>query len=126
MNPAILAVGMHGASGRMGTRIIQLIQDDPGVTLAAALDRPDHPRLGEDVGPLVGLGPLGVPLAATLPPDPPVDVVIDFSQPAGALALAEVCAARGLPLVVGTTGFEPEPRAELERAAGRIPLLIAS
>jgi 4-hydroxy-tetrahydrodipicolinate reductase len=122
--PATLAIGMHGASGRMGSRIIQLIQDDPALSLGAALDRADHPRLGEDVGPLAGLGPLGVPLSATL--DRPVDVMIDFSLPAGTLALAKVCAERGIPLVVGTTGFEPEQRRELEREAGRIPLLIAS
>src|SRR4051794_2398684 len=81
VNPATLAVGMHGAAGRMGSRIIQLIQDDPALSLGAALDRPDHPRLGEDVGPLAGLGPLGVPLSAAL--DRPVDVMIDFSLPAG-------------------------------------------
>jgi 4-hydroxy-tetrahydrodipicolinate reductase len=122
--PAPLVIGMHGASGRMGSRIIQLIQDDPALALGAALDHPDHPRLGEDVGPLVGLGPLGVPLAAAL--DRPVDVMIDFSLPAGTLALAGVCAARGIPLVVGTTGLEPPQRTELERAAATIPLLISS
>jgi len=108
----------------MGTRLIQLIAEDPSLTLGAALDRPDHPRLGQDVGPPVGLGPLGVPLASDL--ERPVDVVIDFSSPAATLKLAEVCRGRGVPLVVGTTGLEPEQRAELERAADQIPLLISA
>src|SRR5437868_4708400 len=108
----------------MGTRVIQLIQDDPALTLGAALDRPDHPRQGEDVGPVAGLGPLGVPIMSTL--DRPVGVMIDLSTPAGTLALAKTCAERGVPLAVGTTGFEPEQRRELERAAGKIPLLISS
>src|SRR5439155_21630098 len=63
-------------------------------------------------------------LAATL--DRAVDVLVDFSTPAGTLALARACAARGVPLAGGTTGLEPEQRRERERAAERIPLLIAS
>jgi 4-hydroxy-tetrahydrodipicolinate reductase len=107
----------------MGTRLIQLIQADPALTLGAAIDRPDHPRLGEDTGTILGLGPLGVPLAASL--DRPVDVVIDFSTPAGTLAVAEGCRQRGTALVVGTTGLEPEQRKTLEAAATQIPLLIS-
>ncbi len=121
---SVLAVGIQGATGRMGTRLIQLIQADPALRLAAALDRSDHPRRGEDAGALAGVGALGVPLSGTL--DRPVDVVIDFSLPAGTLALAPVCAERGIPLAVGTTGFEPEQRRALERFAADIPLLISS
>jgi len=121
---APLTVAIQGATGRMGTRLIQLIQADPSLTLGAALDRPDHPRLGEDSGAILGLGNLGVPLASTL--DRPVDVVIDFSMPAATLAIARTCAEQGIPLVVGTTGLEPEQRRELERAADRIALLISA
>src|SRR5690242_13401608 len=96
-----LVLGVHGAAGRMGTRIIQLIGADPGLRLGAAIDRPDHPGQGSDVGEAIGLGTLGVPLAATL--DRPVDVVIDFSAPAATLALVRACAERHVPLVVGTT-----------------------
>jgi 4-hydroxy-tetrahydrodipicolinate reductase len=120
---SVLAVGIHGATGRMGTRLIQLIQADPALRLAAALDRADHPQLGADAGTLAGTGTLGVPLSSTL--DRPADVVIDFSQPAGTLALAEACARRAIPLVVGTTGFDPEQRRVLERAAEKIPLLVS-
>ena len=123
MASPVLSLGIHGASGRMGTRLIQLIQADPALRLGAALDRADHPSLGEDVGRLAGLGPLGVPLSAKL--DVPLDAMIDFSLPAGTLALAGVCRERGIPLVVGTTGFEPEQRLALEGAAGRIPLLVS-
>jgi 4-hydroxy-tetrahydrodipicolinate reductase len=119
-----LTIAMHGATGRMGTRIIQLIQADPALKLGAAIDRVDHPRLGEDVGPLVGLGPLGVPLTATL--DRPADVAIDFSLPAGTLGFVEACVDRKVPLVVGTTGLEPEQRREVEAAAATIPVLISS
>jgi 4-hydroxy-tetrahydrodipicolinate reductase len=107
----------------MGARIIQLMQADPALVLGVALDRPEHPHLGEDVGPLVGLKPLGVPLATRL--ERPVDVMIDFSHPAGTLDLARACRERGTPLVVGTTGFEPEQRRALEGAAAEIALLVS-
>ena len=119
-----LIVGIHGATGRMGARLIQLIQADPALTLGAALDRPGHPHLGEDVGPLCRLGHLGIPLRATL--DEPVDVVIDFSLPEGTLGLVGPCADRGVPLVVGTTGFEPDQRRAVEQAAAKIPVLISA
>jgi 4-hydroxy-tetrahydrodipicolinate reductase len=121
----VLAVGIHGATGRMGTRLIQLIQADPALRLAAALERADHPGLGADAGTLAGLAALGVPLSQAPEVDGPVDVMIDFSQPAATLALAAACARRAIPLVVGTTGLEPGQRQSLERQAERIPLLIA-
>jgi Dihydrodipicolinate reductase, N-terminus len=73
----VLDIGIHGATGRMGTRLIQLIQADPALRLAVALDRADHPRLGEDAGTAAGVGPLGVSLSSTF--ERPVDVMIDFS-----------------------------------------------
>jgi 4-hydroxy-tetrahydrodipicolinate reductase len=119
----LLSVGIHGASGRMGTRLIHLIQDEPGLALGAAIDRPGQSGLGSDVGPLVGLGPLGVTLEAGL--TRPLDVVIDFSTPSASLQIAEACARVGTPLVVCTTGFEPEQKADLARFADRIALLVS-
>lgn len=126
MSARPLRIAIQGATGRMGTRLIHLIQADPGLTLAAAIDRPDHPGLGSDVGPQIGLGSLGVPLTSALGSETPVDAVIDFSTPAGTLDVAALCVARGIPLVVGTTGLEPEQRHKLDGAARSIPMLIAS
>jgi 4-hydroxy-tetrahydrodipicolinate reductase len=107
----------------MGARLIHLIQDDPALKLAAALGRPGHLGNGRDIGPLVGLGELGIPLGTTLPES--VAAVIDFSIPPAALAIAESCGTLGIPLVVGTTGFEPEQKAELERLSRKIPILLS-
>jgi len=118
-----LSIAIHGAAGRMGIRLIHLIQEDPTLRLGAALDRADHPGQGQDVGPLIGLPTLGVSLSPRL--DVPVDAVIDFSAPQASLAIAEACCDRGIALIVGTTGFEPHQKSELEKAADRIPLLIS-
>jgi 4-hydroxy-tetrahydrodipicolinate reductase len=125
VSPGLIKVGIHGAMGRMGRRLIQLIAEDPSLGLAAALEYQGHPRMGEDAGLSAGCGALGVPLAATVPPETAVDVMVDFSMSAAALAVGAWCRGRGVPLVVGTTGFEDSQRAELERASDEIPLLIA-
>lgn len=126
MATTALSIGIHGATGRMGTRLIQLIQEDPSLKLGAALDRAEHPRLGEDAGVVLGLGPLGVPLTSALDPAVALDALIDFSLPAGTLALVGPCRDRGIPLVIGTTGFEPAEKREVEAASDRIPVLISA
>jgi 4-hydroxy-tetrahydrodipicolinate reductase len=107
----------------MGTRIVQLVYEDPELTVAAALEYPKHPRLGADVGELCGLGKLGVSVATEL--IAPVEVVIDFSSPAGSISVTQQCLRRQIPLVVATTGLSKAERAEIEEAGQDIPLLIA-
>jgi 4-hydroxy-tetrahydrodipicolinate reductase len=111
----------------MGVRLIQLIAEDPRVRLAAAIDREGHPKFGQDAGELAGIGRLGVPVESLsgLANREGVDVVIDFSQPAAALAVANVCAREGIALVVGTTGFDAEQKKALDAAARRIPVLVS-
>jgi 4-hydroxy-tetrahydrodipicolinate reductase len=121
----ILSVGINGASGRMGTRLIQLVVEDHELKLAAALERSGHPHLGADAGPLSGIAPVGVVLSDSLADDFKIDVLIDFSLPPASLEIAARCADRGIPLVVGTTGFDPAQLRILESAATRIPLLVS-
>ncbi len=118
-----LSVGIHGATGRMGTRLIHLIQSDPDLVLGSAIVRPGHNSLGLDIGPLIGLSATGIMLGDSL--TTPVDVVVDFSNPTASLGIAAICAGRGIPLVVGTTGFEPEQKQKLETFADRIALLVS-
>jgi 4-hydroxy-tetrahydrodipicolinate reductase len=125
MSQGVLAVGIHGALGRMGTRLIQLIADDPALQLAAALEHSGHPRLGEDVGILVGSAPLGVAVSPSIPSHATIDVMIDFSNASASLEIAASCRERMIPLVVGTTGLDAAARQTLESSAARIPLLVA-
>ncbi|ADV62842.1 dihydrodipicolinate reductase [Isosphaera pallida ATCC 43644] len=117
-------VAIHGAAGRMGQRLIALLDEFPDLTLAAALEHPNHPLLGH-------------PVAGTTYndrwPDQPLDggegraveVVIDFSRPEALVELAETCAQRGAALVVGTTGLDATHREALDRAARVIPVLVS-
>jgi 4-hydroxy-tetrahydrodipicolinate reductase len=101
--------------------MIALASTDREASIAAAIDSPDHPRLGEDAGIMAGVGTLGVPLSASL--EAAVDVAIDFSLPAGTDQIVEVCREKKIPLVVATTGLSESQIERLSAAAQEIPLL---
>ncbi len=121
----MIAIGVNGACGRMGQRIIQLAQEDGALTVGAALDAPGHPCRGRDIGELCGLGKLGVLVRSELPLDQAVDVIVDFSSPEGTMAVLPICIQRRIPLVVATTGHTPAQRQQIEAAARSVALLFA-
>lgn len=116
-----LKIAIHGAAGRMGQRLIALGSADPELSVVAAVDSPQHPRLGEDAGVVAGVKSLDVRLSAGL--HVPVDVVIDFSVPAAVDNIVDVCRQKGIPLVVATTGLDQAQLGKLRAAAQEIPLL---
>jgi 4-hydroxy-tetrahydrodipicolinate reductase len=118
-------IAVNGACGRMGLRVVQLAHEDPELHLLFALDAPNHPRQGQDVGELAGLGRLDLPVRAELPVDHKPDVVIDFSLPEGTMAVLNTCVERRIPLVVATTGHSAQQRQEIESAAHETAILMA-
>jgi 4-hydroxy-tetrahydrodipicolinate reductase len=104
-------VAVAGALGRMGQAVTRMVEADPALALAARFDRPDAE--GE------GLVSAAQALAAA-------DVVIDFTLPHAAAALAEAAAGRGGPaLVLGPTGWEAAEIARVAAAAKAIPIVRA-
>ncbi len=118
-------IAIHGACGRMGQRLVALAREDAALKLVAAVDSPSHPKLGTDAGELAGVGHLGLPVTAHLPPGLLPDCVIDFSSPAGTLTALKVCIDRKLPLVVATTGLEKEHFTEIDHAAHHTAVLLS-
>lgn len=118
-----LRLAINGAAGRMGQRLVALGHADEGLEIAAALEYSGCPQLGADAGAVAGVGDIGVPLTAEL--DAPVDAVIDFSVPASAVGVTELCVSRQLPLVMATTGLTADQQAVLLDAATTIPLVWA-
>lgn len=119
----IFKLGVNGAGGRMGQRIVALAHADAHLQVAAALEAPGSPHVGKDAGELAGVGKIGVPIQTEL--GDRVDVIIDFSTPAGASKVAQVCGERQIPLVVATTGLEGAIRENVLSASQTTPLLIS-
>lgn len=125
MTKSVLAIGIHGAAGRMGMRLIQLIAADPALRLAAAFESARHPDLGKNAGAIAGAEASDVVLSILDDVREPLDAMIDFSHPEGTLRVVEVCRQRKIPLVIGTTGLDPQQRAAIAESAREIPLLMA-
>jgi 4-hydroxy-tetrahydrodipicolinate reductase len=124
---AVPGAAGSGAAGRMGGAVVRAVAETEGLELVAAIERPDHPRLGEDAGAVAGVGVRGVAISGSLDEAlAACDVAIDFTSPAATAELAERAAARGVRLVVGTTGLGPDERRAVEAAAARVPVVMAA
>ncbi len=121
----MIDVVVSGAAGRMGREIVRLVAASGALKLHGAVDRaPDG--LGQDAFALAGLPPGGVKVVGTLAAAlPGAGAVIDFTHFEASVAHAEACAAAGVPLVIGATGFTSEARARVAAAARRIPILLS-
>ncbi len=98
-----MKVAVAGASGRMGRMLIDAVQAADDCTLAGTLD------LGRDIDASLG----------------DAQVLIDFTRPEGTMAHLAACRARGIKMVIGTTGFSDAQKAELARASRHIALLVS-
>jgi len=108
-----------GALGRMGERVRAAVEADPATRLGSLLEGAGHPDVGSEASGLV----VGSDAAAAMTE---ADAVIDFSVPKATLAGLAAAAEAGVPYATGTTGFTPDQRAELERLASRIPVVLAA
>ncbi len=118
-----------GVTGRMGQTLVRLLSDHrgesaAGLTLSGAVCSTASAWRGRDAArDGVPTGILATDELATGLRD--AAVAVDFSRPQGVAAHAVGCAEAGVPLLVGTTGFDAAARAALEHAARTIPVLIA-
>jgi 4-hydroxy-tetrahydrodipicolinate reductase len=121
----MIKVVVTGAAGRMGTQIARLVRGTEGMALAGAVERPG-PAVGQDAGVVAGMAPAGVAVVDDLAKAlAGADVVVDFTSHEASARHAELCAERGVPLVIGSTGFTPEAKARVAAAARRIPIVLA-
>src|SRR3984893_6188466 len=119
-------VVIAGAAGRMGSRLVTLVQEDKELRLVAALEAPGHPALLQDAGEVAGIGKVGVPITAD--PEGPLGrdrILIEFSVPDASLGHLRMAARQGGRAVIGTTGFAAAQREEIVRLAREIPILLS-
>jgi 4-hydroxy-tetrahydrodipicolinate reductase len=120
-----IKVAVHGAAGRMGRTIVQLVHEAGDLALVAAVDAPESPWLGRDAGELAGVVPAGVKISPELSALDGADVVIDFSLPVALPRLFDRLQEKPLPLVLATTGVDASLWARVDQLAQRLPLVAA-
>lgn len=119
-------IAITGAAGRMGRSLIEVCQHTDGLEVSVALEHPESTLLGSDAGDLAGIGKLGVPVGADLAAvTDAFDVLIDFTRPEPTLENLEICRQAGRRMVIGTTGFSDEQKAQIAAAAQDIAIVFA-
>jgi 4-hydroxy-tetrahydrodipicolinate reductase len=93
-----------GAKGRMGQTLIACAARFPDLQIAGTVD------VGDDIKTVID----------------GCDAVIDFSFHNATAAIADLCAARGKAVVIGTTGHGEGEREQILRATKKIPTVWAS
>ncbi|HMN96470.1 MAG TPA: 4-hydroxy-tetrahydrodipicolinate reductase [Phycisphaerales bacterium] len=106
---ASIRLAVVGARGRMGERICALATADPRFVLVSRIDREEPAREPE-------------PSAS----EPGLDVIIDFSTPAGTERAIELALARRAALLVGTTGLDATIRDRIAALSARVAVLCAA
>jgi len=118
-------IALAGVSGRMGRALLEAVAADEGCVLHAAIDRTGSLLVGQDAGAAWGTAS-GVRVT-----DQPstalqaAQVLIDFTRPEATFGYLDACVAAGVPLVIGTTGFDEDGKARIAAAAQQIPIMFA-
>jgi 4-hydroxy-tetrahydrodipicolinate reductase len=121
-----MRVAVVGAAGRMGKNLIEAVGMTKGLELTAATEHPDSSLIGADAGEVVGVGKLGVTIAADLAAVVnDFDVVIDFTGLAPTLNHLSICREHSKKIVIGTTGFDDDQKAQITAASQEIGVVFA-
>ncbi|MGH6762560.1 MAG: 4-hydroxy-tetrahydrodipicolinate reductase [Phyllobacterium sp.] len=116
-----MRIGILGASGRVGTKLVETILASPGLELGAALVSPGSHLIGKPVG---GGSIEYRPAEKSMRHH--CDVMIDFSSPEASLAFQEMVDRKCQAIVIGTTGFTKTQNDKLTAYSAYRPLLISA
>ncbi|MBI5680586.1 MAG: 4-hydroxy-tetrahydrodipicolinate reductase [Methanobacterium sp.] len=117
----MIGVAVTGASGRMGSKIIKTILKQDDMKVVAAIEAPNTPLEGKDIGEVIGVGTINVPvngaqkLAEVLKENKP-DVLVDFTIANAAVNTIKTSAQCGVNVVVGTTGLSDSQLDEIKKS----------
>ncbi|MBC7115297.1 MAG: 4-hydroxy-tetrahydrodipicolinate reductase [Archaeoglobi archaeon] len=113
----MIRVAVNGIMGRMGRLIAEKVREEEDLELVAGFDVLEGEIAGIRVSSPAEYGRV---LSTT-----PVDVIVDFSTPEASIKIAEIASERGIPLVIGTTGFSEDDLRKIQEFSGRIPVVLS-
>jgi 4-hydroxy-tetrahydrodipicolinate reductase len=116
----MIKLALLGATGRMGQRVISLLNTDERYHLTAAMTNRADPAFGGQITCRGETIDVGDELNADC------DVLIDFSIAAGTMTHLDVCRSRGVAMVIGATGHSEDELSQIKTASGDIPILKAT
>ena len=108
-----IRVVVNGACGKMGREVIQAVSQAEDMMLVGANDAKAE-LVGEDIGEVIGIGPLEVPVTNDLEgtlvmaQSEGLAVMVDFTHPSTIYDSVRAAIAYGIRPVVGTSGLSSE------------------
>lgn len=119
-----IKIAIVGCTGRMGRVLLECVAKADDMVLHAALEHAGSENVGKDAGEFGGTRGvmIGHDGAHALRG---ADVLIDFTRPEGTLHHLEICRQHGVNMVIGTTGFNAQQKAQLGAAAQQIGIVFA-
>lgn len=113
----MLKIGIVGISGRMGHAIYEACVGLEGVKVVLGIDRNTE-------GAPIGFSAPLVSSVKEITQDP--DIFIDFTRPACSLEILEYAKEHNIRVILGTTGFTEEQKAQITKASKQIPIVMAA
>lgn len=121
-----LKVAVAGVDGRMGRVLVEAIDRHPDTVLSGALEHSGSAAIGLDAGYAVGLN-TGISISSDIDAVLKAsDVLIDFTRPKPSLVYLEKCAAAGVKMIIGTTGFDEAGKAAIQTASEKTAIVFAA
>jgi 4-hydroxy-tetrahydrodipicolinate reductase len=115
----MIKVVVCGASGRMGQTIGRMVNESSDMELVGGINLKPSSFFGAEI--------VESKNAENLIKSTKADVLIDFTIASAAVENVKMAARNNVALVVGTTGFTPEQRSEMEKAIhNNVPAVISS
>jgi 4-hydroxy-tetrahydrodipicolinate reductase len=124
----MIRVGVLGAAGRMGQEVSRAVEEDPDLTLVAAIDPASS---GQHIGSLIGRPHNEVTISGELDAllQAETEVAVDFTTPDTVMDDIRWAIDHAMHVVVGTTGITHEQLGEiefaLEREGGESNVIVA-
>jgi len=122
----MIRIAVVGVSGRMGLCLVKAAELSENTQLTVAVSRPESASVGRDAGELAGIGAIGVKvvddLAAVVDQ---FDMLIDFTRPEPSMDYIEICRQAGKKVIIGTTGYSDDQKAEINKAAKGVAIVLA-
>lgn len=117
-------IAVMGAAGRMGQALVRAVVAQSGCVLTGGVEPQGSSAIGDDLGQLAGLGPLGVTVTDdALELIARSDAILDFTSPAATVEFAALAANARNVHVIGTTGLSDSDEAAIA-AAGRHATIV--
>ena len=123
----MIKIAVVGAAGRMGKILIEACAVADNAKLTVATEHPDSSLIGADAGEVAGTGKNDVIITDSLDTAAnDFDVLIDFTRPIPTLNHLDWCVKNKKGIIIGTTGFSDDEKAQINTAGNSIPIVFAA